>query len=307
MGLGIVFPGQGAQSVGMLSDIMGEHAGVARRFEEAGDAIGVDLLAVVTEGPEANLNRTDITQPALLTASVALWDVLQGAGAAPAALSGHSLGEYSALVAAGAIGFADAVKLVNLRGQLMQRAVPMGEGAMAAILGLDDADIASACEATEGVVTPANFNAPGQVVIAGAKAAVEAAAEACKAAGAKRAVLLDVSVPSHCALMSSIAGEFADALGAVAMQLPSIPVVQNVNAEAPEDTDALRANLVAQLASPVRWTACVQALQAQGVDQIIECGPGNVLTGLVKRIDRSLKPQATGTLNGLESALESLA
>lgn len=306
MSLGIVFPGQGAQSVGMLADIIGAHPEVGRTLDEAGDAMSFDLRCAVLDGPAEVLNRTDVTQPALLAASVAIWRQLRSAGAAPVAMAGHSLGEYSALVAAGALEFADAVRLVNLRGQLMQRAVPLGEGAMAAILGLDDADIAAACAATEGVVTPANFNAPGQVVIAGAREAVERAADACKAAGAKRAVLLDVSVPSHCALMASISDEFAQKLAETPLQLPEVAVVQNVDGATSADVDSLRKKLVAQLASPVRWTDCVATLLEIGVTQVIECGPGNVLSGLIKRIDRSLKSQATGTLAGYDAALELL-
>ncbi len=290
----------------MLADIIAEHEVVGRLFDEASEAISFDLRQASLEGPEDVLNRTDITQPALLTASVAIWRVLEAAGAQPVAMAGHSLGEYSALVAAGSLAFDEAVRLVNLRGQLMQRAVPIGEGAMAAILGLDDDAIHAACEQTEGVVSPANFNAPGQVVIAGSSAAVQAAADACKAAGAKRAVLLDVSVPSHCALMASISEEFAGALAECTISLPQIPVVQNVDGATSKDLETLRAKLVDQLASPVRWTDCVAALTGAGVSQLIECGPGNVLSGLTKRIDRSLKSQATGTLPGLQAAIESL-
>ncbi len=306
MPLGIVFPGQGAQSVGMLADIIEVHPKVGRTLDEAGEAMSFDLRSAVLQGPAEVLNRTDITQPALLAASVAIWRQLQAAGAAPVAMAGHSLGEYSALVAAGSLPFADAVRLVNLRGQLMQRAVPLGEGAMAAILGLDDDDIAAACAGIEGVVTPANFNAPGQVVIAGSRAAVEGAAEACKAVGAKRAVMLDVSVPSHCALMASISDEFAQKLADTPLQMPAVAVVQNVDGATSKDVDSLRAKLVAQLASPVRWTDCVAALLQAGVTQVVECGPGNVLSGLIKRIDRSLKSQATGTLAGFEAAIELL-
>jgi [acyl-carrier-protein] S-malonyltransferase len=290
----------------MLADIIEAHPAVGRTLDEAGEAMSFDLRSAVLEGPAELLNRTDITQPALLAASVAIWRRLEEAGAAPVAMAGHSLGEYSALVAAGALGFADAVRLVHLRGQLMQQAVPLGEGAMAAILGLEDDAIASACDATEGVVTPANFNAPGQVVIAGTREAVERAAEACKAAGAKRAVLLDVSVPSHCALMAGISDAFAQKLAEIPLQMPRVAVVQNVDGATSTDVDRMRAKLVAQLASPVRWTDCVAALLQTGVSQIIECGPGNVLSGLIKRIDRSLTSQPTGTLAGFDAAVGQL-
>ena len=209
-------------------------------------------------------------------------------------------------MAAGAMRFDQAVRLVRKRGELMQKAVPEGEGAMAAILGLDEEAITAVCDGIEGVVTPANFNAPGQIVIAGAADAVASAAQACKEAGAKRALMLDVSVPSHCALMASITDEFQAELDAVELTLPSVPVVQNVTGTAPESIDTLRQQLVAQLASPVRWTSCVAQLTALGVEHLIECGPGNVLAGLAKRIDRSLKCAGTGSVAALEGALTTL-
>ena len=231
--LAFVFPGQGSQSLGMLAELGAQHALVRDTFAEASSALGYDLWALVQEGPEERLNQTDKTQPAILTASIALWRLWQAeGGAAPAYVAGHSLGEYSALVAAGSLGFAEAVKLVERRGQLMQEAVPAGTGGMAAILGLEDADVLAACaEAAQGeVVSAVNFNAPGQVVIAGAAAAVERAIEACKARGAKRAVALPVSVPSHCALMRPAAERFAEAVEAIAWQVPQIALVQNVSA-----------------------------------------------------------------------------
>ncbi|MBM4205908.1 MAG: ACP S-malonyltransferase [Gammaproteobacteria bacterium] len=303
MTLAVVFPGQGSQSVGMLLDIAAEHPSVRDLFVRASDAIGLDLWQIVSEGPVESLNRTEVTQPALLTASVAVWELLAAAGVRATAMAGHSLGEYSALVASGAIDFEDAVRVVRRRGELMQGAVTVGEGAMAAVLGLDEAEIASACASVDGVVTPANFNAVGQIVIAGSANAVALAAEACKTLGAKRVVMLDVSVPSHCPLMRSVEPELAAVLQGVSLRLPSIPVFHNVDAKVSTSTGELTTRLVAQLANPVRWVDCVQALASQGVNKVIECGPGNVLTGLIKRIDRNLEGVAAGTVSGLQSAL----
>ncbi|MCP5179628.1 MAG: ACP S-malonyltransferase [Pseudomonadales bacterium] len=306
MSLGVVFPGQGSQSVGMLLDTAAEFASVRERFQQAGDAIGIDLWRIVAEGPVERLNQTEITQPALLTASVALWDILIEHGARVAALAGHSLGEYSALVAGGALDFSDAVRLVHRRGQLMQSAVPAGQGAMAAVLGLDDAEIASACASVSGIVAPANFNAVGQTVIAGEADAVSAAGEACKAMGARRVVLLDVSVPSHCPLMEPVASGLAEVLDAIDLRLPGVPVIHNVDAAISTDTDGLKQRLLGQLANPVRWVDCVKAMAAMGVTRLIECGPGNVLSGLVKRIDRSISCDVTTSLEGLRGVLGNL-
>lgn len=284
--LAFVFPGQGSQSLGMLAELGAQHAIVRDTFAEASAALGYDLWALVQEGPEERLNQTDKTQPAILAASIALWRLwLSEGGARPAYVAGHSLGEYSALVAAGCLGFADAVKLVERRGQLMQQAVPAGQGGMAAILGLDDADVLAACaEAAQGdVVSAVNFNAPGQVVIAGAAAAVERAIEACKARGAKRAMPLPVSVPSHCALMKPAAERFAESVNAIEWHAPQIPVVQNVTAAVAADLNALKHDLLAQLYQPVRWVECVQTLAANGAVNLVECGPGKVLAGLNKR------------------------
>ena len=303
MTCGFVFPGQGSQAVGMLRDVIDEPA-VRACFDAAKAAIGVGLRELVLEGPETELNRTELTQPALLTASVALWRLWQmRGGAAPAVLAGHSLGEYSALVAADALDFADAVRLVHLRGRLMQSAVPVGAGAMAAILGLDEAAVAKCCEAVDGVVTPANINAPGQIVIAGATAAVDAAIERCSAAGAKRAIKLAVSVPSHCPLMAPIASEFGAALAATRFVAPRVPVLQNVDATASDDPQRIRRNLVAQLSSPVRWTQCVEGMVARGANVMIECGPGNVLAALIKRIDKSVKVLTIGEKSSFDAAL----
>ncbi|RWU17894.1 [acyl-carrier-protein] S-malonyltransferase [Pseudomonas alkylphenolica] len=284
--LAFVFPGQGSQSLGMLAELGAQYPLVIDTFKEASDALGYDLWALTQQGPEEQLNQTDKTQPAILTASIALWRLwLAEGGARPAFVSGHSLGEYSALVAAGSLSLGDAVKLVKRRGELMQEAVPAGQGAMAAILGLDDADVVRICaEAAQGeVVSAVNFNSPGQVVIAGAKAAVERAMEACKAAGAKRALPLPVSVPSHCELMRPAAERFAESVNAVDWQAPQIPLVQNVSAAVAADLDTLKRDLLEQLYKPVRWVECVQTLAANGPVNLVECGPGKVLAGLNKR------------------------
>ncbi|WP_207884440.1 ACP S-malonyltransferase [Pseudomonas sp. 30_B] len=297
--LAFVFPGQGSQSLGMLAELGGQHAIVRDTFAEASAALGYDLWVLVQEGPEERLNQTDKTQPAILTASIALWRLWQAEGGAqPAYVAGHSLGEYSALVAAGSLAFADAVKLVERRGQLMQEAVPAGTGGMAAILGLEDADVLAACaEAAQGeVVSAVNFNAPGQVVIAGAAKAVERAIEGCKARGAKRAVALPVSVPSHCELMRPAAERFAEAVEAIQWQMPQIALVQNVTAQVPADLAALKRDLLAQLYSPVRWVESVQLLAEKGVTDLVECGPGKVLAGLNKRCAKGV------TTHNLDSA-----
>jgi len=276
----------------MLADIGAQHSQIRDTFAEASDALGYDIWSLVQQGPEEQLNQTDKTQPAILTASIALWRLWEARGGVrPSYVAGHSLGEYSALVAASALAFTDAVRLVERRGQLMQEAVPAGEGAMAAILGLEDADIVNACaEAAQGdVVSAVNYNAPGQVVIAGNAAAVMRAVELCKARGAKRAVPLPVSVPSHCELMRPAAERFAEAVNAIQWQQPSIPVVQNVNAGVSADLAALKQNLLAQLYSPVRWVESVQLLADKGVTQLVECGPGKVLAGLNKRCVKGIE------------------
>ena len=270
----------------MLAELGAQQSVIIDTFAEASAALGYDLWALTQQGPEEQLNQTDKTQPAILAASVALWRLWQSEGGArPAFVAGHSLGEYSALVAAGSLPFADAVKLVELRGQLMQQAVPAGQGGMAAILGLEDADVLAACaEAAQGeVVSAVNFNAPGQVVIAGGAAAVERAIEACKAKGAKRAMALPVSVPSHCDLMRPAAERFAASVEAIAWQAPQIPLVQNVSAAVVADLGALKRDLLAQLYSPVRWVESMVALGDRGVTSLVECGPGKVLSGLNKR------------------------
>ncbi|MEZ3498222.1 ACP S-malonyltransferase [Pantoea sp. KPR_PJ] len=302
-----VFPGQGSQTVGMLAELAATFPQVEATFREASDALGYDLWQLVSAGPAEELNKTWQTQPALLAASVAIYRVWQQQGGKqPAMMAGHSLGEYSALVCAGVIDFADAIKLVELRGKLMQEAVPEGTGAMQAIIGLDDAAIRKACEesAQGQVVSPVNFNSPGQVVIAGNKEAVERAGAACKAAGAKRALPLPVSVPSHCALMKPAADKLAVALEKMTFNAPSVSVVNNVDVKCESDAAAIRHALVRQLYSPVRWTESVEFMASQGITQLLEMGPGKVLTGLTKRIVDSLTATAVNDPASLSAALE---
>lgn len=302
-----VFPGQGSQAVGMLADLAEGYPVVTETFREASEVLGYDLWQLVQQGPAETLNETDKTQPALLSASVALYRAWQAVGkSAPSVMAGHSLGEYSALVCAGVLKFTDAVKLVELRGQLMQQAVPAGTGAMFAIIGLDNDAIAKACEdSAEGaVVSPVNYNSPGQVVIAGEKAAVERAAAACKAAGAKMAVALPVSVPSHCALMKPAADKLASALGNIEFSQPQIPVINNADVAQPQDAADIRDALVRQLYSPVRWTETVEAMAAMGVTELYEVGPGKVLTGLCKRINKSLAAKAVNDAASLAALIE---
>ncbi len=305
-----VFPGQGSQSLGMLAELGVQQSLVIDTFAEASAALGYDIWALIQQGPEEQLNQTDKTQPAILAASVTLWRLwLAEGGARPAFVAGHSLGEYSALVAAGSLPFAEAVKLVELRGQLMQQAVPAGLGGMAAILGLEDADVLAACaEAAQGeIVSAVNFNAPGQVVIAGNAAAVERAIEACKARGAKRAMALPVSVPSHCELMRPAAERFADAVAAVAWQAPQIALVQNVSAAVVADLQTLQRDLLAQLYSPVRWVESMVALSERGVTDLVECGPGKVLSGLNKRCVKGINTYNLDTPEAFAATRAALA
>lgn len=285
-----LFPGQGSQTVGMLGDILARESLVSSTFFEASEALGYDLLDLVAQGPAERLNETERTQPAILTASVALWRLWQERGGAqPEFFAGHSLGEYSALVAAGVIDFKDAVKLVEKRGQLMQSAVPAGEGAMAAIIGLTDDQVQEACAASGDAVCEAvNFNAPGQVVIAGSRAGVDKGIAAAKELGAKRALPLPVSAPSHCVLMKPAAENLAGELSMIDWQPASIPIVQNVDGRAYTDVDILRTNLVEQLYRPVQWVKTIQFLASSEVTQAFECGPGKVLAGLGKRIEKSI-------------------
>lgn len=303
-----VFPGQGSQKVGMLAELAEQFSSVTETFAEASAAVGFDLWHIAQSGE--GLNQTEFTQPVLLTASIALWRVwLELGGVAPKYLAGHSLGEYSALVAAGAMSLGDAVKLVNLRGKLMQDAVPQGQGAMAAILGLDDAKVIELCEQVNiqgrGSVEAANYNAQGQVVIAGDKTMVEAVMELAKENGGK-AIALPVSVPSHCSLMKPAADKFAQALEHTAIELPSLPVIQNVNAEIATDVAGLRQALTAQLYQSVQWTKTMQFLQDQGVQYVVECGPGNVLANLAKRLPNIEKAFPLDTNSRMEDALNAI-
>ncbi|AOT08988.1 ACP S-malonyltransferase [Pseudoalteromonas luteoviolacea] len=303
--IALLFPGQGSQSVGMLSELLESSEVVKNTFAEASEALGYDLQDLVLNGPEEELNKTDKTQPALLTASVAIFRHWQSKSAdAELVLAGHSLGEYSALVCAGVLELAAAVKLVEKRGLYMQEAVPAGTGSMAAIIGLDDDVIAKVCEgAAQGeVVSPVNFNSPGQVVIAGHKDAVARASEACKEAGAKRALPLSVSVPSHCELMKPAAERLAADLDALTFSEPKYQVINNVDVEVAKNAAEIKDALVRQLFSPVRWTETVQKLAAQEITQAYEFGPGKVLTGLAKRIDKSVKCAAANDVASVESA-----
>lgn len=307
MSLAFVFPGQGSQSLGMLKELAGAFPLVTETFAEASDALGYDLWQIVQEGPEDKLNSTDITQPAMLAAGVAVWRVWQiKQGAKPSVMAGHSLGEYTALVCAGAIDFKDAIKLVAERGRLMQQAVPAGEGAMAAVLGLDDDTVRQACsDAAEGEVLEAvNFNSPGQVVVAGSKAAVDRIVALARERGAKRALTLPVSVPSHCALMKPAAEKLGAILAEITLKTPDIPVINNVDVTTSTDPDAIRDALVRQLYSPVRWVETVQKMAAEGTDKLVECGPGKVLVGLNKRIDKTINAMALYDPATLDAALE---
>ncbi|TWT20083.1 ACP S-malonyltransferase [Luteimonas marina] len=304
--LAFVFPGQGSQSVGMLAELSELHPVVRATFDEASEGAGVDLWALSQGGPEEQLNRTEYTQPALLAAGVAVWRAWQEQGGAqPALLAGHSLGEYAALVAAGALSLKDGAHLVRIRGQLMQDAAPAGTGAMAAVLGADDALVEDVCKAAShsDVVVPANYNSPGQIVIGGDAAAVDRALALLSEKGVRKAVKLAVSVPSHTPLMREAANRLSETMAGLAWREPQLPVVQNVDAEVHAGVQAIRDALVRQLYLPVQWTGCVQALAARGVTRIAECGPGKVLAGLVKRIDKGLEARAIGQVGEFEGAL----
>ncbi len=308
MSFAFVFPGQGSQSLGMLADLASADPLVRSTFAEASAVLGYDLWKLASEGPEEALNQTERTQPAMLAAGVATWRIWRSRGGGlPLLVSGHSLGEFTALVCAEALEFAPAIDLVRFRGQIMQEAVPAGTGAMAAILGLDDADIEAACrEAAQGsIVEPANFNSPGQVVIAGEAAAVQRAIELAKARGAKRAVPLPVSVPSHTSLMKAAAARLAERLRALTVRTPHVRYLSAVDATEHAAPDEIRALLVRQLSSPVRWSQTLKALAASGVSQVIECGPGKVLTGLNRRIEKreGLQFPALEDMAGIDAAL----
>lgn len=304
--IAFIFPGQGSQSSGMLAEMAMADAVIEQTFAEASAVLGYDLWQLIQNGPDTELNQTDKTQPAMLAAGVAMWRSWNNLSAVrPAMMAGHSLGEYTALVCAGALPFAAAIALVEKRGRFMQQVVPAGEGAMAAILGLDDAEVIRCCEqAAEGeVISAVNFNSPGQVVVAGTAAAVKRMTEIAKAAGAKRVLLLPVSVPSHCELMRPVAAQMAPLLAAIEITAPSIPVLHNVDVVVHQDADAIRDALLRQLYNPVRWVESVQHITASGINILVECGPGKVLSGLNKRIDRSIKALPVFDSTSLEQAI----
>lgn len=303
----VIFPGQGSQSKGMLTALSAAYPQVKTRFEQASAVIGEDLWHIVQEDEKGFLNQTRYTQPIMLAADIACYDILREETAVePAAMAGHSLGEYAALCAAGAIDFEAAIVLVENRGKLMQEAVPYGEGAMAAILGLNDADVVTLCHAVKETVAPANYNAPGQVVIAGTKSGVEKVVEAAKSAGAMKAVVLPVSVPSHCELMKSAAAKFSFYLDKVNWHHPQYTIVYNVDANPRQNKDGIESALGAQLYKPVRWVACINALAEMGITHFIECGPGKVLTGLNKRINKNLQTLSFAEPKDVEAAQQFL-
>lgn len=309
--LAIVFPGQGSQSVGMLADIATQFREVQTTFVEASDALGYDLWDLVQQGPAEKLDQTAHTQPALLAASYAIWRIFEAHQfTTPAMLAGHSLGEYTALVCANALSFTDAIKLVAARGQYMQEAVAPGVGAMAALVGLDELTVNTICQqavqSADEVLSPANFNSIGQIVVAGHKAAVERAIGLAKEQGAKLAMLIPVSVPSHCQLMQPAAKRLAELLTTITIQIPHLPVINNVDVKPYENVEAIRAGLVKQLYMPVRWVETIQYAVTAGVTQIIECGPGKVLTGLNKRIDKNLQLMTTCDAANLAAILSNL-
>lgn len=308
--LAFVFPGQGSQKIGMLTELAAEFPIVEKTFAEASSVLGYDLWALVQGGAQEEINLTERTQPLLLTASVAVWRVWQEKkGAQPRLMAGHSLGEWSALVCAGVVAFADAVKLVQQRGKFMQEAVPAGQGAMAAIIGLDDTLILNACKKAEQgeIVAAVNFNSPGQVVIAGAAAAVERASVLCKEAGAKRALPLPVSAPFHTELMHPAAERLADQVAATNFSVPQIPVVHNVTAAVETNPEKIKALMIEQIYSPVRWVECVNTMVAAGITSTLECGPGKVLSGLNKRIHKELVTVSVEKPEELQAALASFA
>ncbi|MEM8660739.1 MAG: ACP S-malonyltransferase [Pseudomonadota bacterium] len=306
-----VFPGQGSQKVGMLQPAYERFEVVQNTFSEASETLGYDMWDLICHGEQEALNLTETTQPVLLTCSVALWRAwLAKGGSTPTVMAGHSLGEFSALVCAGSLDFADAVNLVKLRGSFMQSAVPLGEGAMAAIIGLDDDVINQVCadisQETRQTVSAVNFNSPGQVVIAGHTAAVEGACAALKDAGAKRALPLPVSAPFHTALMAPAGEQLADVVESLTFASPKIPVVHNVHATTEADAAEIKALLVQQISSPVQWTSCVESMAAMGVTSLVECGPGKVLSGLTRRINKSLQSYSVEEPEGLLATIEAL-
>lgn len=307
--LAFVFPGQGSQKIGMLADLENAFKQVSDTFSEASDVLGYDMWKMIQEGSQDEINLTERTQPILLTSSVSIWRIwLDLNGKQPSLMAGHSLGEWSALVCSDTVSFADALRIVQARGQFMQKAVPVGEGAMAAIIGLDDATIIEACQTAseQGVVDAVNFNAPGQVVIAGSTLAVNQAIELCKEAGAKRALPLPVSAPFHTSLMQPAAEHLSELVNSVIFKQPSVSVVHNVHAETEENPDTIKTLMLEQIYKPVRWVDCVKTLKSRGVDTIVECGPGKVLSGLNKRIDKDLLSLATENQSSFEATLSQL-
>ena len=307
MSTAFIFPGQGSQAVGMLKTLSEQHAGVIDTFSEASDALGYDLWQLCQEGPADQLGQTEYTQPALLTAGVAVWSVWQAQGGVePDVMAGHSLGEYTALTCAGALAFSDAVTLVQDRGRYMQSAVPAGEGAMAAIIGLDDEAVVKTCEAAveHGIIQAVNFNAPGQVVIAGEKTAIDASVALFKAAGAKRALPLPVSIPAHSKLMTPAAEKLHERIANIQLKLPDIPVIHNCNVATATSIDEVRENLVTQLDSPVLWVKSVEKMVNDfNISKVIESGPGKVLSGMIKRIDKTIAVSVIDTPDALASEL----
>lgn len=304
--LAFVFPGQGSQKIGMLAELAEQNPIIEKTFSEASEVLGYDMWDLIQQGAQEDINLTQRTQPILLTCSVAIWRLWnEKLGATPSQMAGHSLGEWSALVCANVIDFSDGLRIVEARGRYMQQAVPVGQGAMAAIIGLDDQAILDACaEAGDlGVVDAVNFNAPGQVVIAGSNDAVERAMDICKAAGAKRALPLSVSAPFHTSLMKPAADNLAEMVNAVSFRAPEVPIMHNVHARNEQDPEAIKALMLEQIYSPVKWVDCVKQLKEGGVSTLVECGPGKVLSGLVKRIDRDLISVATETVADFDAAL----
>lgn len=307
MSYAFVFPGQGSQSVGMLAELAESHSQVQEVFTEASDTLGYDLWDVVQNDVDGKLNQTDVTQPAMLASGIAVYRTLAAQKTIePAFMTGHSLGEYTALVASGCMSLAQGIALVAQRGKFMQSAVPAGQGAMAAVLGLEDAQVVAVCEKAEGIVEAVNFNSPGQVVIAGNKPAVEAAMALATEAGASRVVPLPVSVPSHCSLMKPAADQLAESLTSMDISMPSVPVLHNVNFKQAQSVDEIKELLVQQLYRPVQWVETVNSMKAQGVESLYELGPGKVLMGLNRRIDRKMGMQAVFDNSSLEKALAKL-
>lgn len=307
--LAFLFPGQGSQKVGMLADLELKYKQISDTFAEASDVLGYDMWKMVQEGPQEEINLTERTQPILLASSVAIWRIwLDKQGQKPSFMAGHSLGEWSALVCSETVSFSDALKIVQARGQYMQKAVPVGEGAMAAIIGLEDSIIIEACQSASeiGVVDAVNFNAPGQVVIAGSISAVNQAIEECKQAGAKRALPLPVSAPFHTSLMKPAADQLSELVNSVTFKQPSVPVVHNVHAETEKNPDTIKTLMLEQIYKPVRWVDCVKTLRASDVNTLVECGPGKVLCGLNKRIDKELLSLATDDQSSFEATLSQL-